>query len=281
MLVKLKAKLPEGKYSSLHVIFRVIIFWVFFLLLLFIVGTFVVKLFPVSLERFVYGISGTLVVATVSWGMLKIDKKHFKDIGLVWNSKTILNFIKGIAIGSFLFSLILSALLLFTELNIQKNTSGLSLMNAAAYLAILPLAFMEELAFRAYPFFKLNKVFGLRVSQLIVAIAFALYHIISGWGILAAFLGPAIWAFIFGLSAKWSGGIAMPTGIHVALNVWQPLTGMSTGTYASVWILKYKDGVSDMQISKTDFVGIILQLLIFLSAIFLTEYYIRKIAKPD
>lgn len=279
MLSNIKSNFTEFKQPGFSAIIRSIIFWLFFLIALFIVGMFIVKIFPASWERFIYGIAGTIAALIITWGGLKIEKKSFREIGLVWQKKTLLNFLKGIAIGGFTFGILLSALLLFTELKIQKNSHEISLLNAAAYLAIIPLAFMEELVFRAYPFEKINKVFGLRITQIIVAVAFALYHIITGWGILIAFLGPGIWAFVFGLSAKWSGGIAMPTGIHVAINILQPLVGMSAGTYTSAWVFKYNEGTSAAQISKTDLAGIILQVFILVSAILLTEYFIRKKSK--
>lgn len=279
MLNNIKSNLLAVKKPGLSAIFRSIAFWLFFLILLFVIGVFVVKLFPASCERFVYGIAGTIAALVATGGVLKIEKKKFSEIGLVWQNKTLLNFLKGIAIGGFIFAILLSALLLFTALEIQKNSSEISLLNATAYLAIIPLALMEELVFRAYPFQKLNKVFGLRITQIIVAVAFALYHIVIGWGILIAILGPGIWAFVFGLSAQWSGGIAMPAGIHVALNILQPLVGMSAGTYTSVWVLNYRQEASAAQISRTDLVGIILHVIILLTAIVLTEYFIRQKTK--
>lgn len=272
----MKSNFSEFKQPGFNAIIRSIIFWLFFLIALFIIGMFIVKIFPASWERFIYGIIGTIAALIITWGGLKIEKKSFREIGLVWQKKTLRNFLKGIAIGGFIFCLLLSALLLFTDLKIQKNSSGINFLNALSYLAIIPLAFMEELVFRAYPFQKLNKVFGLRITQIIVAIAFALYHIIIGWGILIAFLGPGIWAFVFGLATKWSGGIAMSTGIHVAVNVLQPLVGMSTGAYTSILVLKYNEGITIDQISKTDLVGVILQVVILLFSIILTEHYIRK-----
>ena len=262
--------------SGTRAVFLSIIFWVCFLGLLFGSGIFIVKSFPASWERFVYGISSTLSALMATWLLLKIDKKTFAEINLVWQNSTLKNFVKGVLLGSFIFGILLSVLLLFADLEIQNSRQGMSLSAAAAYLSIIPLALAEEIAFRAFPFIKLERAFGLRITQWIVAIAFAAYHVILGWDVLAACLGPGIWAFVFGLSARWSGGIAMPTGIHVALNVWQPLVGMSSGTYSSVWILKNNQAISPGQISKADFTGIVLQGVILLAAILLTEYYIKK-----
>ena len=86
-------------------------------------------------------------------------------------------------------------------------------------LSLVPLAFMEELAFRSYPFFKLKDAFGVWVAQFAIAILFALYHYIGGWSLFASFAGPGVWSFAFGLLALRSNGIALPTGFHFGLNL--------------------------------------------------------------
>jgi membrane protease YdiL (CAAX protease family) len=234
-----------------------------------------VSLFPASWERILYGVFGTISALLAAWLFLRIEKKSFREIGLIWESGTFIRFFKGLLTGTLIFSIILIILLSFTELQIERNTAVWQPLAILGYAAIIPLALMEEVAFRSYPFLKLNKVCGVRITQIIVAVAFALYHIVSGWSVQAAFLGPGIWAFVFGLAAVWSGGIALPVGIHVALNVLQPLTGMR-GNDNSLWILKYKDGTPENLIAKTDSVGLVIQLIILICAVLLTEYYIRK-----
>ena len=86
-------------------------------------------------------------------------------------------------------------------------------------MPLIPLAFMEELAFRGYPLEILKNRIGIRASIFITSILFALYHLANGWTIESSFLGPAIWGLIFGLAAIYSKGIAMPTGIHYAANL--------------------------------------------------------------
>lgn len=267
--------MPVFKSAGFNSLIKSIIFWTTFILFLFLASSSLGQLFPSKWERFVYGILGTISAFIVTWAFLKNEKKSFKEIGLIWETGTLFRFIKGILIGTLLFIAILFTLLSFTELEIEKNKTEISYWGMFIFLAFIPLAFMEEIAFRSYPFLKLNKTFGLWATQIIVAIAFALYHIISGWDVQAAFLGPGIWAFIFGLAAVWSGGIAVPTGIHVALNILQILTGMK-GDQNSLWILKYKEGTPENLIAKTDTVGLATQLIVFICAVAMTEFYIRK-----
>ena len=144
------------------------------------------------------------------------------------------------------------------------------------YLSIIPLAFMEEMAFRSYPFNALNKAFGLRKTQIIIAIAFAIYHIIQGWGIAIAFLGPGIWAFVFGLGTIWSKGIALPTGIHFSLNLMQQLLGMKPGENASIFVVKQPIQTITNSIDQFSVAGIVSQVVVLIITLILMEYYIRK-----
>jgi membrane protease YdiL (CAAX protease family) len=135
---------------------------------------------------------------------------------------------------------------------------------------------MEELGFRAYPFLKLYKIFGLRITQVIVALAFAVYHIVQGWDIEISFLGPGIWAFVFGLGAIWSKGIALPTGIHVALNFLQQVVGMHGNIEQSFWVLKQQENSTAQSIVHIETMGIVVQVLVLVVAVVLTEWYIKQ-----
>lgn len=254
----------------------VLLFWVIFFGLLIIGGTYIVTLFPAEWERLNYGLTGTSAVLCSTWLMLKLEGKQFKDIGFVWKNTSLIKFIYGIGIGSFTFSFILIILLLSTSLQLSRNYSTFQLMDIIKYFSIIPLAFMEEMLFRSYPLVRLNEKFGTRISLLITTIAFTLYHIIIGWTIPAALWGPAIWGLVFGLSAQWSGGIAMPTGIHIALNVWQPIVGLSTGTFAALWKIDHREGSSAAQMQRADTIGMITQVTILLAILSLIEYYSRK-----
>jgi len=268
------------KDPKLKAVFRAILFWFAFILLLFLVGSMLPKLFPDSWERFIYGISGTGAAVLLTGIFLKNEQSLFRSIGLVWEQKTLPRFFSGLLYGTLIMGFIISSLLIFTELELKRNQEGISIWQMLFYLSVIPLALMEEIAFRSYPFIKLEKAFSARLTQIIVAIAFALYHVVAGWNIQLAFLGPGIWAFVFGLAAMRSGGAAVPTGIHVALNSLQPLMGLKAGSYASLWMLDFKPGTTEAMKAKADTIGFVLQIIIFLTAIILTEIYIRKRNDP-
>jgi uncharacterized protein len=222
-----------------------------------------------------FGILGSFSALFITWLFLKYEKRSFEEIGLVWESGTGRRFFEGLVIGIAIFWFILLALILLTPLQLKLNTKAVDSSAFVGYLAFLPLSLMEEIGFRSYPFIKLHNRFGLRITQVIVAVVFALYHVAGGQSVPGSFLGPGVYAFVFGLAAVWSRGIAMPFGIHVALNVLQPLTGMR-GEVGSVWILSYKDGVASDQMASPDTIGLAMQLIVLVSALLLTEVYIRK-----
>jgi hypothetical protein len=264
----------------MKLISRSILFWLVFTAMLYFSSSFLLHLFTGKTEQFVLGVIGSIVAFLVIWGFLKIDKSTYEEIGLVWEKGTVFRFFKGILIGTVIFLITLLLLKNFTELQFQKNPGGIDSTTMIGYGIFFPLALMEELAFRSYPFVKLNKRYGIWIAQLIVAIAFALYHIVIGWSVYSAFSGPFVWAFVFGIAAIWSGGIAMPLGIHMAVNVLQPMTGMK-GEEHSLWILDYKTGTPENLIARTDTVALIIQLLILCGAIIATAMYVKRTGKLD
>jgi len=273
--------LTEANNPRSAALLKAILYWTLFILLLFIGGMFIVRIFPAKWERFVYGISGTIGSFLAVWALLKLEKKSFCDYGLTWQKNTVLRFTKGLMIGTISFGFIIAILLLFTELKLTRSTKAWDPMMLFWYLAIIPLALMEEVAFRSYAFIKLHEAFGLRITQLIVAIVFALYHLVQGWNWQVAFLGPGIWALVFGLAAVWSKGIAVPAGIHVALNVMQTLFGMKEKAGDHIWSVQLIDHASAAAIEQAQSWGIITQVLVFVVAVILTEFFLRKRESPS
>ncbi len=270
----------ETNSPKLNAVLKTVIFWALFLVLLFLAGSQVRNMLPARWERFAYGILGTMAVCFAVWIMLKVEKKKFSDYGLCWQKDTFLKFVKGFFIGAVVLSTIILILLVFTQYKISANPAKWDPWSAFWYLSLIPLALMEEIAFRSYPFLKLKKVFGLRSTQVIIAVGFALYHILQGWGFQLAFLGPGIWAFVFGLAAISSKGIALPTGIHVALNLIQQLIGLKGDASESVLQFSLPVNVSDAAIAQAQTWGIITQLLVLAAAIICMEIYIRKNNSP-
>lgn len=259
------------------VLLRCLLFWSLLLLSFFAFSPFM-PLLPGNWSRLMTGVAGTCCALLLTGLFLRYEKRSFRDIGLVWQRGTGMRLVQGLLIGSALFAVILLALVSLTPLQLRLNTAPFEMAALPGYLAFIPLSLMEEIGFRAYPMVRLHQRFGLRATQLFVAIAFALYHVAYGQDITGSFLGPGIYAFVFGLAAIWSKGIAVPTGIHIALNILQPLTGMR-GDSGAVWVLRNETGTSN-HLATPETVGLAMQLLVFMAALLLTEYYIRKRHQP-
>lgn len=252
---------------------RVFAYWIFFIGVLMLVGRFLEPVFPARYEQFVYGIGCTIGTFALTLVFISSEKKSLRDYGLVWESGTLFRFFKGLLIGILIFAGLIALLVVAGGIRIRLS----SLWEPSSliwYLPILPLALFEEIAFRSYAFSKLNKHYPLLKTQLIVALVFALYHISMGWNPLVSFLGPGLWALVFGLAAARSNGIALPTGIHVALNLSQQVTSMKGTTTGTVFELTTDPSAA---LLPADSVGIIGQVLVGLAALYLT---IRQGAKP-
>lgn len=269
-------KFNQIKWIHFNPILKSLLFWILFLFSLFLIGVFICPIFPAQWERFIYGIFGTMAAIGFTWLFVNKEGRAFRDYNLVWKRNTLLNFSMGLVIGVILLLFIIGLLVLFSDIEMVASMNNWNIAQLFWMLAIIPLALMEEIAFRSYPFLELNHRYGFRLTQWLVAIAFASYHIVQGWNISTAFFGPAIWAFVFGLGAIYSRGIALPTGIHVALNIGQQVFGMQGENSNAIWVLKHPDGTSAEAIARTDQVGLIAQIMVLILAIMATEFYIRN-----
>jgi len=258
-----------------NALLRCIVFWILFDALLYILGR-VLSLLPLEWPRLGFALLGIADALLLIWLFLKNEKRSFKSIELYWNRYTVPKFLYGLLIGTLIMTVMIAVLIGFTDVQLQRSTNTIQPLTWLMYLiVIIPLAWMEELAFRSYTFIKLNSTYGLWWAQLTSAVAFALYHVVYGWSWQVAFLGPFVWAFVFGLAAIVSRGIALPTGIHAALNFLQLLTGMKADKL-SVWTLELKPNHSANAQAKLDATGVVLQILVLVTAVLCTWWFLYK-----
>ncbi len=87
-----------------------------------------------------------------------------------------------------------------------------------AFLYLLLSNSAEELVFRGYGFERLIAGIGHWPAQLVTAVLFALFHILSGWPWQTALIGTTSGSLLFGLVfVRWKS-IPAATGVHVAGN---------------------------------------------------------------
>ncbi|MBO9202113.1 MULTISPECIES: CPBP family intramembrane glutamic endopeptidase [Niastella] len=256
---------------------KCLLFWILFVAIIHGFGS-LTALAPPSWStcvRLLHALLVTLATFYLIRIFLKSEKRTYKDIELVWNRNTPVKFLLGVLIGTAIFALVLLVLINFTGLQLTRNANGVNWQVwFTSLLIIIPFAFIEELAFRSYTLLKLDKAYGLFWAQIGVAISFALYHIAGGWNWQVAFYGPGAWAFVFGLAAILSRGIAVPTGIHVALNFLQVVAGMKPGN-ASLWTLHLKQNTAAASTTANQ-VGVGIQITILVAGILVTYFVVQK-----
>ncbi|TAJ67602.1 MAG: CPBP family intramembrane metalloprotease [Chitinophagaceae bacterium] len=260
--------------AGISAFWKPILFMLVFTGLLFLCGN-ARSLFSPAYSFLAYGILGSLAGLVTARFFQRNKQPSFASMGLSWEKKTLFRFVLGSLIGVVIFAIILFVLLQFSELTIRYQPQSSPADYMFLYLPILPLALMEEIGFRSYPQQKLYQAYGPWISQLVIAVAFGLYHVLNGWSLLSSFAGPFVWAFVFGLAAIWSRGIAVPTGIHFTLNMLQTITGMK-GSKGAVWILDYPPGTNPVLLERTDKIGLMIQVAVLITALLATYWYVRK-----
>jgi uncharacterized protein len=98
--------------------------------------------------------------------------------------------------------------------------SGLKADQVGLFLiGYLFLAAREELAFHGYPLRRLQSSSGVWPAQAMIAVVFAIEHMVGGWSYRQALWGAATGSLLFGMASIATRGLAVPIGIHAAWNV--------------------------------------------------------------
>jgi len=250
----------------------VLLYWLAFIGI-YRIGGFVSSFFPRDIHFPGLGnwISGTFAALFITWIFLTWEKSSFASIGLVWEKGTPFRFFIGLMTGSCLFFVAVLILLAGGSGELQRVPRAGDVYTFISLLTFIPLGIMEEIAFRSYSLVRLNQVFGLRISLLIIAFAFALYHISMGWSVYVAFGGPFVWSFVFGLAAVWSRGIALPAGIHISVNILQTILGLH-GNKGVLWTVSFPENHP----ARTEIVGLSVQFLLLATSVMAMEFFIRR-----
>jgi membrane protease YdiL (CAAX protease family) len=225
-------------------------------------------------ERFTYGLAGSLFALLIIYGLLNVEQKTWKDYFLVMDRGTLMKFVRGALVGC-----VLASVMILLQASYSGWRLGLDLSHLRAFiwmsLSLIPLAFMEELAFRSYPFIKLKEAFGVWVAQITIALLFALYHYVGGWSLYASLIGPGVWSFAFGWLALRYQGISLPTGFHFGLNLVLAAVGNKYWVPA-LFTIEMKSVPSEKMLAANEYFGGAMQLIILIVFIVLTNRYTQK-----
>ncbi|HVW98726.1 MAG TPA: type II CAAX endopeptidase family protein [Mucilaginibacter sp.] len=231
---------------------------------------------PPPFHQLAFGVLGSGGGLFTIWLFSKLRAFSYAEAGIRLNNRSPLKFLLGVIIGLVFFLMLLMAFIGLTPASIRFSGHGFSTEALLQILALLPLALMEEIAFRSYPQQELNQRYGVWVSQVVMALVFGFYHILYGWDPLTAFTGPFVWAFLFGLAAIVSRGIALPLGIHFSLNAGQLIAGLNGTSPAALWVISYPRGMAQAVQQQSQLTGMLLHGVLWIILLLLTYYWNRR-----
>lgn len=255
-------------------VLKAVLFCVVFTML-FMAFSFSKTFVPDKFERIAHGTIGTFAAVLTTFIFLKFDKTSFTDVGLNFEKTTLKKFILGVFAGGAIMGLLSLSVIFFSKFKIEINSNSNILYFLLCTLPLIPLAFMEEVGFRAYPLIILKDQTGIRNSIIITSLLFALYHIANGWTIQNSFLGAGVWGIIYGLAAHYSNGISLPTGIHYAANLTTSAFGVSSDSF-NIWILKQDNGMTLENYQSSEMMTLVPQISVLILGIICMEWYINK-----
>lgn len=228
----------------------------------------------VAMPTAFYGILMCIIFLSLSAVFAHFDKSSLSDLNLIPDAKTLLRLGIGFVIGAVIAGCMLLAVFSLTNVTISISTEQTLISFLLASLVIIPMALMEELLFRGYPFFRLLSHLHVRWVILITSILFALYHLNETSSLWAVLLGPGVWGVIFGVSAYLTQSIAVPLGIHVAANFMQAIFDMNKSVEPLWNIALIED--SSRFIMDVETLGVSMQILLLIGAIVVLERSISK-----
>jgi membrane protease YdiL (CAAX protease family) len=207
--------------TSSRALVSVIAFWAAYLALLF-GSSFAAGLLPPRWKQLGWGAVSSAALILLTLAMVRRDGRTLRDVGVGIGARSVPRFLAGFGIGLATYAIDVGVIALFVGgLRLVPVTSidwgGVAL----TFATLLALSCMEELGFRGYPLRTLVPSLGQWGAQALVAVAFALSHILYGWSWASVAFGVLPSAVLFGAAALASGGLAMPIGLHMALNVAQ------------------------------------------------------------
>jgi membrane protease YdiL (CAAX protease family) len=186
--------------------------------------------------KFIGGFVAVFAMLALTWFFVRYEKTSFTAVNLKWTTKTPLRIILGLIIGAAIIGLMLWVLSLLTESNISRLEDQTYQSFFWISLVFVPLALMEEILFRGYPFVRLSRAINIRWVVLITAVFFALYHYTGSESLASLLLGPGVWGVVYATAAYYSKGIALPLGIHISANFMLAAFGLKP-EYDALWVI--------------------------------------------
>jgi membrane protease YdiL (CAAX protease family) len=181
---------------------------------------------PLPYGGLVWGATASVALLLLTYAMLRRERRRWADVGLEPRAGSAWRFVLGVSLGFGVYALTMLLLALVAGSMRLTAVPAPSLSAVLLVLATtLALATMEEIGFRAYALRTLASAIGAWPAQLLIAVAFGLSHIAFGWNWQSVLFGVIPSGVLFGVTALTSRGLAMPIGVHTALNLAQWMIG--------------------------------------------------------
>jgi uncharacterized protein len=252
IVIRPTVRTSEGRPRQALV--RVALFWVAYFAIL-LLASVAKSAAPPRWGQIVWGLTSSIALVAVTLFMLQREGRSAEDVGLGVSRGTIARFLLGTLVGSFayLFSVAAIAVLVGPIHFARVVGPSLSVMGftVCSYLA---LSLMEEIGLRGYAQRTLDARFGLVRAMFATAGVTALSHLAFGWAWQTVIMGVVPGALLFGAAAIASRGLAMPIGLHAAVNIARWVAGETDS--AGLWTFAIDEGVQGRVITWAPLIGL-------------------------
>jgi uncharacterized protein len=177
--------------------------------------------------EFIVGVIGSLWALGLTLVFVRWDEVCLDDVGAKPDRLSLARLVVGFLIGTGMVALWMSISMATGYVHWERAPENGAVIAAITLIAYLALASREELAFHGYPLRRLEQSFGVWGAQLIVALVFALEHMVGGWSWTRALFGAGVGSLLFGMAAIATRGLAVPIGLHAAWNFGQSMMGLN------------------------------------------------------
>lgn len=215
---------------------------------------------PPLLADIVWGVIASILTFAFTRFLLAREQRTPREIGLEADARSIARLLAGFATGIAVYAATVAVVsLTLGPIRLSASTPPSATTWVVTIASCLALSCMEELGFRAYALRTLVPAVGLWPAQVSIAVAFGLAHLVFGWPWPTVVMGVVPSALLFGVVAIRSGGLAMPIGLHAALNVAYWMAGAKPTP--GVWTLSADPAHTERLATFSPFMGAAMTLL--------------------
>lgn len=159
-----------------------------------------------------------LLTSGLIYVFIRWDKISPIQIGLGYKREWFSIFCAGFCIGVILVGIMIVIIASLTHIVFERSST----FRWNQFILYIPLflfvAIREELVFRTYILWRLNRKIGPVLSLLCVTMIFISEHMIAGLSLKDSLIGTGLGALLFGIATLRTGNIALSTGLHFAWN---------------------------------------------------------------